>query len=64
MQKLMLARKGVQLTGYGRWLWTTTESVEGVKCDQVLPLPLLKGDRPHFPKEVLLLVGYLWMDLS
>ena len=58
MQKLTLVRKGVQLSGYGRWLWTTTECVKSVKGDQVLPLPLLKGDRPNMPKEVLLIVSY------
>ena len=64
MQKLTLVRKGVQLSGYGRQLWTTIECVESVKGDQVLPLPLLKGDRPNMPKEVPLIVNFLRTDLS
>ena len=60
----MLARKGEQPSDYGRQLWTTTKCVESVKGDQVLPLPLLKGDCPNSPKEFFLLINYLQTDLG
>ena len=38
----------MQSLGYRCRLWTTAEGVEGVKGNQVLPLPLFQGDHLTF----------------
>ena len=54
----------VQPSSFNRWIQTTTKSVEGVKHNQILPLPLPKQNRPNLPKETLLLLTYFRMGLS
>lgn len=61
-RKLTLTGKGVQPSGYRCRLWTTTECVESIKGDQILPFPLLKWDFQNTSNEALLFVANLRTD--
>jgi len=63
-RELTSMSKHVQPLGFNHWLWTTTESVEVVKHNQILPLSLPKQNCPNMPKETLKFFTYFWMGLG